>query len=104
MSTSAPPGFGDLLRHHRITAGLTQEELAERAGLSARGVQDVERGLRRTPHPDTVRRLIDALNLQGNDHDQMLAAAQSLALHRGRAPQKRDFDLAHAQHVMPTTW
>jgi non-specific serine/threonine protein kinase len=35
-------GFGDLLRHYRLAAGLTQEELAERAGLSSRGVSDLE--------------------------------------------------------------
>src|SRR5690348_8818505 len=32
--------FGDLLRRHRLAAGLTQEELAERAGLSARAISD----------------------------------------------------------------
>src|SRR6266540_2691173 len=31
--------FGDLLRGHRLAAGLTQEALAERAGLSAHGIQ-----------------------------------------------------------------
>ena len=30
-------GFGGLLRRYRLAAGLTQEELAERSGLSARG-------------------------------------------------------------------
>jgi hypothetical protein len=30
--------FGDLLRQHRLQAGLSQQELADRAGLSPRGV------------------------------------------------------------------
>jgi predicted ATPase/DNA-binding XRE family transcriptional regulator len=53
--------FGSQLRRQRLAAGLTQEELAERAGLSARGIQDLERGARRAPHPETVRRLTAAL-------------------------------------------
>jgi predicted ATPase/DNA-binding XRE family transcriptional regulator len=63
MATDKTASFGDLLRHHRLATGLTQEELADRAGLSARAVQDLERGARRTPHPDTARRLTDALGL-----------------------------------------
>src|ERR687885_215106 len=39
--------FGALLRRHRLAAGLTQEQLAERAGLGARSVQDLERGVAR---------------------------------------------------------
>ena len=54
-----PPAFGALLRRHRLTAGLTQEELAERAGVSARAVSDLERGVDRAPYPATVRRLAD---------------------------------------------
>src|SRR6266704_5301152 len=50
--------FGALLRRYRTTAGLTQEALAEQAGLSLRGVSDLERGLRRVPYPETVERLV----------------------------------------------
>jgi transcriptional regulator with XRE-family HTH domain len=60
-------GFGEALRRRRIEAGFTQEELAERAGMSARGVQDLERGVRRKPYPGTVRRLAEALTLRGAD-------------------------------------
>jgi predicted ATPase/transcriptional regulator with XRE-family HTH domain len=55
--------FGALLRRHRRAAGLTQEQLAARAGLSARGVQDLERGARATPQRETVRKLAAALGL-----------------------------------------
>jgi transcriptional regulator with XRE-family HTH domain len=58
-----PRGFGELLRRYRLEAGLTQEELAGRAGLSARAVSDLERQVHRTPYPDTVRRLTHALGL-----------------------------------------
>ena len=57
--------FGDLLRRHRVASGLTQEALAARAGLSARGISDLERGLKRAPYRDTVRRLGEALGLAG---------------------------------------
>ena len=49
--------FGALLKRYRLAAGLTQEELAERARLSVRGITDLERGARRTPHKDTLQLL-----------------------------------------------
>ena len=39
-----PLAFGTLLRRYRIAAGLTQEELAERAGLSATSIWQYEQG------------------------------------------------------------
>ncbi len=38
----ADVSFGDVLRRHRVAAGLTQEELAEHAGLSLRGISDLD--------------------------------------------------------------
>jgi transcriptional regulator with XRE-family HTH domain len=46
QNRTADPAFGALLRRYREEAGLTQEALAERAGLSARGISDLERGIR----------------------------------------------------------
>jgi len=63
MSEASPLPFGDLLRHYRLAAGLTQAELAERAGLSVRGINDLERGARQTPRKETVALLADALRL-----------------------------------------
>ena len=73
--------FDALLRRHRAVAGLTQEELAERAGLSVRGLRYLEQGLRR-PYPDTVQRLVDALALSAEDRQLLMAAARSTT--RGR--------------------
>lgn len=56
-------GFGALLRRYRVRAGLTQAALAAEAGLSLRGISDLERGLRRAPYPATVKRLVEALGL-----------------------------------------
>jgi transcriptional regulator with XRE-family HTH domain len=55
------------LKKFRQAAGLTQEELADRAGISARTVSDVERGLRTAIHGDTARRLASALGLRDED-------------------------------------
>jgi len=56
-------GFGRLLRRYRDEAGLTQEELAERAGLSVRAVSDMERGRTARPLQRSVWLLADALAL-----------------------------------------
>jgi predicted ATPase/DNA-binding XRE family transcriptional regulator len=65
--------FGTLLRRLREDSGLTQEELAARAGLSAKGISDLERGARRRPHPHTVRSLADALELSEDERASLLA-------------------------------
>jgi predicted ATPase/transcriptional regulator with XRE-family HTH domain/Tfp pilus assembly protein PilF len=74
MAEGGEAAFGQLLRRYRGAAGLTQEELAERAGLSARGVSDLERGLNRSPQRETLRRLADALNLNEADRAVLMAA------------------------------
>lgn len=55
--------FGTQLRELRESAGLTQEELAERAGLSAKAISLLERGARQRPYPHTVSALAVALGL-----------------------------------------
>ncbi len=69
------PSFADLLRGRRTALGLTQEELAERAGLSPRGVLYLERGARQ-PYRDTVRRLGQALRLTPQQQEVLAAAAR----------------------------
>ncbi len=66
--------FGDLLQGFRTAAGLTQEELAERSGLSPNAVGALERGQRRRPYPHTVRALADGLGLDEKDQASLLAA------------------------------
>ncbi|MGH3157692.1 MAG: helix-turn-helix domain-containing protein, partial [Streptosporangiaceae bacterium] len=60
-------GFGPTLRRKRLAAGLTQQELAQRAGLSVRALSDLERGVSR-PHRKTVTSLTDALGLAEAGH------------------------------------
>ncbi len=68
--------FGDLLRKHRIAANLTQEALAERAGLSARGISDLERGARTHPYRETLSMLVSALGLSGAERAAFIQAAK----------------------------
>ena len=72
--------FAGVLRQLRAEARLTQEELAEAAGLSPRSVSDLERGINRTAHKDTAELLAGALGLAGPARAVFVAAA------RGRAP------------------
>src|SRR5262249_43703775 len=71
-----PQAFGALLRHHRVLAGLTQEALAERAGLSARAISDLERGVNRAPQPGTLDLLAEALQLSTKERVHFAAAAR----------------------------
>ncbi|HET6315520.1 MAG TPA: AAA family ATPase, partial [Chloroflexota bacterium] len=73
--THGSSDFAALLRRHRVLAGLSQEALAERARLSVRGISDLERGVRRSPHPSTVVRLADALQLDTAARASLLLAA-----------------------------
>ncbi len=68
--------FGTLLRRARRAAGLTQEEAAERSGVSARTISDMERGVSHTPHADTVVLLAEALGLQGAEQAAFAIAAK----------------------------
>ncbi len=81
MADRYPISFAQLLRRLRIRAGMTQEELAQAAQLSARSVSDLERGVNLTARRETARLLADALNLAGSDRAEFAQAAR-----RGAAP------------------
>src|SRR5579885_1831233 len=71
-----PASFGTLLRRYRLAAGLSQEALAERAGLSVQGLGALENGRRQAPYRHTVGLLAEALGLD---------AAQRAAFEAARA-------------------
>jgi tetratricopeptide (TPR) repeat protein/transcriptional regulator with XRE-family HTH domain len=75
--------FGVLLRRLRRAAGLTQEELAELAGLSARAIADIERGRTSRPYRSSVRALAAALNLSEDERELLTRAGKP----RGADPQ-----------------
>jgi transcriptional regulator with XRE-family HTH domain len=67
--------FAAQLRRLRLRAGLSQEGLAERAGVSVATIGAIEEGLRRRPYPHTVRALVEALNLAPAERAGLLEAA-----------------------------
>ena len=69
------PSFGELLARYRAAAAFTQEQLAERAELSVRGVRYLERDMRR-PYRDTIDRLARALALQPQEQHALVAAVR----------------------------
>jgi LuxR family maltose regulon positive regulatory protein len=86
VDTAKQDSFGALLRRYRVAAGLSQEALAERAQMSARGISDLERGLRRFPQAATVMRLVDALELGAADRTALEAVSRPYR----PAPQTRE--------------
>ena len=68
-------GFGSMLRGLRLSAGLSQEALARRAGLSADAVAALERGRRTRPRAFTLGLLADALALSAAERARLVSAA-----------------------------
>jgi excisionase family DNA binding protein len=98
VTSDASATFGGLLRRYRLEAGLTQEALAERAGLSARGVQSLEGGVSQ-PYRNTVQQLTAALRLTAEQHAEFEAAAAPTPRRRQAAPLPRRFDEKHAEFL-----
>lgn len=93
-----------------MAAGLTQEELAEKAHLSVDAISALERGTRQTPRKDTVALLAEALALSPDDRASLVAAARHTSQANGRhpptsslpsAPQLQSQDTAHAASILP---
>jgi transcriptional regulator with XRE-family HTH domain len=109
--TSESASFGELLRSYRQTAGLTQQALAEEAGLSWRGIQDRERGAWRTPHGATITRLAEALRLDESQRNQFAAVGrrtrsqgQSPALPAPLIGREPDLRAARYRLMLPHVW
>ena len=75
MASAEETALGPLLRRLRIRAGLSQEALAQRAGLSADTIAALEAGRRRQPRAFTVGLLADALGLGLEGRAQFAAGA-----------------------------
>jgi predicted ATPase/DNA-binding XRE family transcriptional regulator len=91
--------FGVLLRRYRITAGLSQEALAARASLSTRTVSDLERGINRTPHYDTLELLTRALSLPSQQRALLQASARP-----GTTPTVLASPTVLADHTSPSSF
>jgi predicted ATPase/DNA-binding XRE family transcriptional regulator len=87
--------FGQLLKRLRVAADLTQEELAERALVSARSISDLERGSPHRPRRDTIQLLADGLQLSGTEREAFVALARGRSMQAvrqgsGDAPSRHD--------------
>jgi predicted ATPase/DNA-binding XRE family transcriptional regulator len=87
--------FARLLKRLRLRAALTQEELAERSGLSVEAISALERGVRRHPRRATLALLAGALGLAAAERDAFLETRPNPARgpRRGPAPAPRGGDL-----------
>jgi len=90
VDASTVSTFGELLRSHRDSLNLTQEELAKRTGLTPQAVGLLERGQRRRPHGYTVDKLAEALGLAGQDLARFRAAARRSPVRHAKAEPSRD--------------
>ncbi|MFI5937546.1 helix-turn-helix domain-containing protein [Actinoplanes sp. NPDC051494] len=72
-STAERP-FPELLRHHRVRAGLTQRALADLSTVSPRAIRDLESG-RANARTQTIHLLADGLRLQGPPREHFVSAS-----------------------------
>jgi tetratricopeptide (TPR) repeat protein/transcriptional regulator with XRE-family HTH domain len=70
-----PSSFGELLLTRRHAAGLTQEELAGKAGMSVRALSNLERGDARSAQRNSAHVLADALGLADEQRTEFLRTA-----------------------------
>ncbi|MDQ0964296.1 tetratricopeptide (TPR) repeat protein/transcriptional regulator with XRE-family HTH domain [Streptomyces sp. B4I13] len=71
--------FATTVRRFRLRAGLTQEALSERSGVSVSTIRGMETGKRRNPQLASVRQLASALGLRPAELDELLTAAAGAA-------------------------
>ena len=96
-----PSSLGALLRRYRGAAGITQEELAERAGLSVQAISMLERGVRQAPRSSTIETLARALVLDPAQHEALVAAARE---RRAAAGDDRPADVPAPAGPGPGEW
>jgi predicted ATPase/DNA-binding XRE family transcriptional regulator len=78
-----------LLRRFRGARGMTQQDLAERAGLNTYAISMLERGVRRTPRSTTVEFLAEALKLNSSERRALHAAARGSRVSAAPRPAAR---------------
>lgn len=82
--------LGAQLRRYRLEASLTQERLAEKAGISPAGVAALESGRRRAPRLTTISLLAEALDLDPTQRAALALAAAGRGDDRAGTPAGAD--------------
>jgi len=98
-SPGGPLQFAALLRRHRLIAGLSQEALAGRSGLSIDAIRAFERGRRRTPRPETLSLLMTALDLSVAERASLVTAIGTPTA--PQAPPHRVSGAIRSMHGLP---
>jgi tetratricopeptide (TPR) repeat protein len=98
-------GFGRRLRRYRMEIGLTQEELAEKSGLSVRAISDIESGRTTRPRRSSLDRIADALEIPAAERRELMSALQQIPLPErptppGHVPGKSPL-VTGPRHVVP---
>lgn len=93
MLVSDPGVIGEKLRFFRKRAGLTQAELAEKAGLADRTYADIERGMS-TMRVSTLIQICEVLNITPNDvlsheNEKVLTSEELVSRLKNVPPSKR---------------
>ena len=102
QAQDAPPTCGQLLQRYRMLTGLTQEELAERAGYSANYIGKLEQDHRELPAA-AAGRLAEVLGLADRDRAALRAARERRQGDRGRPAQLlagRDAEMAQIRQLL----
>ena len=84
--------FKDKLKEKRIEAGLTQAELAKRAGTTSRTIQNYELGKSKPSNMEIIQKIADAL---GTTTEFLLGSSGTLVVEaheKGGAKAARDID------------
>ena len=76
MPSTEAWAFGEELRHLRLQAGLTQEALAERSGISRNAIAALENGRRRRPRSTTITMLATGLALDTHGRERLQAVGR----------------------------
>ena len=87
--------FGAYMRRLRKSKGLTLKQVETQAKVSNAYISQIERGLRNPPHPDILKRLARAYDVQ---HRELLIAAGYLEEDSAETAKRRQIEVAY-EHV-----
>jgi multiple sugar transport system substrate-binding protein len=101
---SGPGSFGQRLQRLRVAAGLTQQALAERSGISVDAISALENGRKLRPRRDTLSMLADGLRLGLAEREALAATARCEGRPRaprwaGRVPERAAVLLSHTSEL-----
>jgi HTH-type transcriptional regulator, competence development regulator len=91
----AMESFGSYMRRLRKSRGLTLKQVETQAKVSNAYISQIERGLRKPPHPDILKRLAKAYDVQ---HRELLVVAGYLEEDSAETAKRRQIEEAY-EHV-----